>query len=477
MTDREILAYALRTNFDLYLRAVFRTLYPSDTYVHNWHIDAIIHELGEVEAGRQRRLIINICPRSLKSTIVSVAFSAWRLGQDPSHRLLCVSYSDDLARHLSRQTRIIMESDWYQRAFPLTRINKSTELEITTTSGGSRYAASILGPTLGRGGNTIILDDPMSPEQARSDNERAKILTRFAEKVYSRMDRKELSALITVMQRLHEFDLTGLLLEKGGYRHLCLPAICPADQRVKIGPDRYHDWHKGEALHPNFESLRSLEETRKEVGEQDFATQYLQAPRPREGNLFKSEHLRFESYERIKETPEFILQSWDTASKAGDNNDYSVCTTIYALHNKYYIADVLRGRWTFPELVKLVRKQANAHRADVVLIEDAGSGIGLIQELGENSRYSVLAVPPQKSKWHRAERQTPIFAGGRVIMPDDQPWVEPLIHELLTFPKAKHDDQVDSLIQGLAYLKENYLTRESLRIMPGVVWGGSGFID
>src|SRR5215471_3075031 len=159
MNERVILAL-LRTDLRYFVWKSFGTVMPGTPYLPNWHIDAIVHQLMQVHAGGTPRLVINQPPRSLKSITVSVAYVAWLLGHDPTRRVIVVSYSNELAAELHRQFKMVIDSEWYQRAFPAMRLAKDTGLEAVTTLSGCHYATSVEGTLTGRGANLIIIDDP-----------------------------------------------------------------------------------------------------------------------------------------------------------------------------------------------------------------------------------------------------------------------------------------------------------------------------
>ena len=155
-----VLRAILRADLSFFTRKVFATVSPGETYLHNWHIDAVIYQLMRVHSGECRRLLINQPPRSLKSICVSVAYVAWLLGHDPTRRVIVASYSGEFAAELHRQFRMVISSEWYAELFPNVRWAKETGLEHTTTQGGSRYATSVGGTLTGRGADLIIVDDP-----------------------------------------------------------------------------------------------------------------------------------------------------------------------------------------------------------------------------------------------------------------------------------------------------------------------------
>ena len=170
------LAALLRTRFGFFIRKVFATVSPGDSYLHNWHIAAIEHQLMMVQAGANRRLLITQPPRSLKSICVSVAYVAWLLGHDPTRRIIVASYSGNFATELHRQFRMVVGSPWYQALFPATRWERETDSEMITSQGGSRFATSVGGTLTGRGADLIIIDDPLNATEAQSEASRKRVI-------------------------------------------------------------------------------------------------------------------------------------------------------------------------------------------------------------------------------------------------------------------------------------------------------------
>ena len=231
----------LRNDLRVFIHKTFLTLSPGQEYIRNWHIDAIAYQLERVRRGEVRRLIINMPPRSLKSITASVAFPAFVLGRDPSRRIICVSYSGDLAKKHSNDFRAVLESQWYRSLFPRTRIGlfKNTETEIELTQRGFRLATSVGGTLTGRGGNLIIIDDPLKPDDAMSETKRTGANLWFNNTLLSRLDDKRTDAIIVVMQRVHMDDLTGFLLKQSNeWELLSLPAIADIEQIIPLSSDR-----------------------------------------------------------------------------------------------------------------------------------------------------------------------------------------------------------------------------------------------
>jgi hypothetical protein len=323
--DRVLLNAILRNDFQAFLERCFSTLNPGAKFLPNWHIEALAYHLELVRMGKIRRLIVNMPPRSLKSIICSVAFPAFVLGHDPAKRLVVVSYGSELAVKLANDCRIILQSPWFQRLFLGTRVSriKNTEFEVATTHQGYRLATSVGGALTGRGGDLIIIDDPMKPQDALSQTKRESANDWFDNTLLSRLDDKQTGAIIVVMQRLHVDDLTGKLLRgSDDWTVLNLSAIAEQDEQILIGEERYRNRKVGDLLHPDREPMDVLNYMRAQLGPEIFAAQYQQNPVPPGGNMIKRHWPR--RYDKLPDRASSteVLQSYDTASKAGAENDW-----------------------------------------------------------------------------------------------------------------------------------------------------------
>ena len=281
---------AARTHFSLFFRRVMGTVAPGVTYSHNWHIDAIGAYLQACASGDITRLIINMPPRMLKSTLVSVAWPAWLLGQRADARIMAASYAQSLSTKHSVDCRAVLESEWYQRIFPDTMLRReqNEKERFATTARGHRLAVSVGGAAIGEGGDILIVDDPISPLQAMHLHQREMVNHWFDHTFVSRLDDKRKGVIVLVMQRLHKEDLCGYLLEKGGWEHLCLPAIAPERQVISIGTFS-HSRETGEVLHAEREDAAMLERTKRELGSANFNAQYQQQPIHHAHALIRSE--------------------------------------------------------------------------------------------------------------------------------------------------------------------------------------------
>src|SRR6202795_132657 len=259
----------------------FCELNPQAAFLPNWHIEAIAAKLAAVRAGKIRRLIINLPPRHLKSLLASIALPAWCLGHNPSAQILCVSYAQDLADKLARDCRSIMTSPWYRQIFP-TRLapHRQAVQEFITTRQGYRLATSTGGVLTGRGADLILIDDPLKPEEALSDAQRQAANEWYDHTLYSRQNDKRRSAIVLIMQRLHEDDPVGHVLAQEPWEILSFPAIAEKHEEHRIETileQRRCIRPQGEALHPDREPLEVLDRIRRTIGEYNFAVQYQQS--------------------------------------------------------------------------------------------------------------------------------------------------------------------------------------------------------
>jgi len=453
----------LRRDLTSFILRSFQTVAPGIAYRHNWHIELIADRLVAVFGGRITRLIITVPPRSLKSLCASVAFPAWVLGHDPAHRIICASYGVDLALKHARDCRHILDSHWYHEVFPRTRLNrkKTAEDEFETTGGGYRISTSLGGTLTGRGGNVLIVDDPIKPQDALSPARRKSVTEWFEGTLYSRLDDKRRDAIIVIMQRVHVDDLVGHLLAKGGWRHINLAAIATSPERFALADGRVFTRSVGDALHPDREPLAVLDDIRATVGSYHFEAQYQQAPAPEQGNLVKWSWFRRYAEIPFAEPGDRIVQSWDTAMTAHDGSDWSACVTAALRGNDIYVIDVFRERLDFPSLKARIYALKQEFAAHDVVIEDKGSGTGLIQQLKSEGQLRPIGFAPEGSKADRMAAQSAGIEAGYVLLPEQAPWLEVFRGEMLAFPHGKHDDQVDAFSQLLGWIERGTRNRTS----------------
>lgn len=447
----------LRKDFRSFFKKFFVQLNPTTILKWNWHIDCISEYLMAVHNKELSRLIINIPFRMLKSSICSVAFPAWSLGNNPSTKFMNISYADELSTSLSVQCRQIIESPLFGEIFPEFQLkrdqNQKTRFE--TIQNGYRYATSTGGGATGHGANILTADDYLSAKMAASEQERETAINNFNPVFRTRLNDPEKDAILIIEQRLHSKDLTGTLLQEGGYEHLCLPAIFNSRKTFSFG-----NFHKtveeGELLQPDRLSSKVLKDFQLSLGSSQYAAQIQQNPMAPGGNMVKLPWFyRFdiEIARQIKYDTKVI--SVDSAYKSGELNDPSSFGLYGIKDNNINILDVKTERYEYPELKRQLILFINNYNPDYVLIEDKGSGQSLIQELKREKgiKCAIIGIKPEGDKTIRLSNCSGIIEAGMVGLPNYADWLYSFEDEITKFPKSDHDDQVDQLSQMLNWYK------------------------
>ena len=357
------------------------------------------------------------------------------------------------AAELHRQFRMVIDAPWYRALFPDMRPARDTGTELVTTAGGSRYATSVGGALTGRGADLIVVDDAHKAEEAMSEAARKRVIDWYGGTLVSRLNDKETGPIVVVMQRLHENDLAGHLLDQGGRQHLDLPAIAVDDSVIPLGHGKEMRRRIGDILHPERESKDTLDRIKAEIGSLMFSAQYQQRPVPVEGNLIRREWFRYYDHPP-HDSAKRIVQSWDIAMMTGDANNYSVCTTWWIIKADYYLVDVFRARLQYPDLRRKLASLAAKHGAGTILIENAGPGMALLQDLWRDPPRGMprpIGRKPEGSKVDRMVAQSAKIEAGHIHLPKEVDWLDTFLHELLAFPTGRHDDQVDSVSQFLKW--------------------------
>ena len=489
----------LRNDLHTFVERSFTELNPGTQFAANWHLHVMAYELQRCVLGETKRLIINLPPRSLKSHCASIAFPAWIMGHNPSAQIICASYAQELADKHAIDCRALMASGFYRGLFPNSRLSpeKRAVADFLTTRRGCRKATSVGGVLTGRGADFIIIDDPLQPDKALSDARRNSTNDWYDNTLISRLNHKLTGCIVIVMQRLHEDDLVGHVLaiqERMGldiepkWKLVRFPAIAEEDEThvvQRLSKKFSYSRRAGEILHPEREPREILDQLRETLGEYHFAGQYQQSPAPLGGGIIKARWFKY--YAERPEHFDFIFQSWDTANKASELNDYSVCTTWGVVSSPrssvstdrgndrvshsgircgsggssagrpnrcLYLLDCLRRRMEYPELKRTVLAHATEWTPRNILIEDRASGTQLIQELRQEGLSTLTRCDSQEEKIVRMSTASNMIENGQVYLPEKAPWLSQYVHELATFPNGKHYDQADSTSQALNWFKK-----------------------
>jgi predicted phage terminase large subunit-like protein len=449
----------LRADFTAFSELVFATVAPGDKYEPNWHAEVMSEALRKVATGETRRLMTSLPPRNGKSLMTSVAFPAWVLGHNPSHKIIVASYGGELASKHARDFRMVMESDWYRKLFPrtVTSPKRNVELEFETADNGSRRAVSLGGAITGLGADTLIIDDLMKAGDANSAVERQRVKDFFDETLFTRLNDKRYGGIVAIQQRLHEDDLAAYLIEKGDFTHLNLRAIALEDETWDIGSGRTYTRRQGEALCQAREPLAVLDEIRAAIGPVAFEAQYQQNPTAPGGNLLRWDRMQFYDDAPELERMFYTVQSWDVAVTATPTSDWSVCTTWGYSPKTWYLLDVCRVRMEYPDLLARARALRREWRPDLVLIEATGAGRPFFDDMRRDvmnatpdrgdAPWRVIAWHPKSDKLSRFAGQAEKFQSGLIKLPRSAPFMPDLRAEMLAFPGSRYDDQADSVSQ------------------------------
>lgn len=467
LLQEAILARQAERSLRSFIEQAWPILEPSTPFLPNWHIDFLVEHLEAVTRGQDTRLLINIPPRSGKSILVTVLWPVWEWIRDPSMRAIFASYAEPLAIKHSLDRRSVLQSPWYQRHWGH-RVQLATDQnekrEFRNTRGGHMTVTSTGGSILGKGGSRIVVDDPHQPDE--SDTQREAVLRFFTQTLSTRLDNKNTGAMVAVMQRLHERDLSALCQDLG-FTHVCIPAEAEAPTRYVFPlSGRVFDRPVGDILWPAREDADVLDEQRQLLGSAAYAGQYQQRPAPADGAIFQREWFKY--YDELPPGLTGYAQSWDMAFKEG--NDYVVGLVAARRGADIYLIDRAKGQWSFTESCKQVTRLNQRYpQARTILIEDAANGPAIIDHL-KRMISGIIAVTPDGGKMARAHAAQPIVEAGNVYLPNpapngrrrpDRDWVEDFLHQLIIFPHGAHDDDVDAFTQLVVRWQQR-------RVSPGV---------
>jgi predicted phage terminase large subunit-like protein len=422
--------------------------------------------LEAVHNGQIKRLLMNVPPGMMKSLLTGVFFPAWEWGAggNPSLRYLTTAHKEDLAIRDNLKCRRLISSDWYQERWSVELCgDQNAKKKFENTATGFRESMAFRSLT-GSRGDRIIIDDPLSVDDAFSEAALSAAEQTFLEAVPSRVNNQD-SAIIVIMQRLHERDTAGIILSRQlGYEHLMLPMRFEPERRcatcIGFTDPRTED---GELLFPERFSEAQVSEMERTMGSFATAGQLQQRPMPRGGGLFKSDWIQH--WDKLPERFDAAVISWDMTFKESATSDFVVGQVWGRKDGAFYLVDQFRGRWDFVKsLEQFVAAARKYPRITRKLIEDKANGPAIISAL-KRKVTGIIPITPKESKEARANAVTTLWEARNVYLPppDRYPWVaQDFIPELLAFPSGAHDDTIDAMSQAL-----NDLNRHSgLHIDP-----------
>ncbi|MEY5061828.1 MAG: hypothetical protein RIS45_1749 [Planctomycetota bacterium] len=500
-----------------FIRCAWDVLEPGEPYIHNWHIDMIADHLQAITEGHEingrpyNRLLINIPPGMMKSLLVNVFWPAWEWGPKnmPHLSYLCAAHKvENLSARDSRKMRTLVTSDWYQKHWGdrvvLTR-DQNEKLNFQNTKRGQRIATAITSLT-GVRADRVIIDDPHSVDSASSETQRESEVTTFLEAVPTRLNNPAKSAIVVIMQRLHEEDVSGVILDRQlGYDHIMLPMRFDPSRAftTMLGVDDLRD-EEGELLFPDRFPEHVVERDSAVMGPYATAGQFQQEPIPRGEGIIQRQWWQVWEDERYPPL-DYVIASVDTAYTTKTENDMSAMTVwgifsqdpvaeagrtgeSYAIERVYKAPHpkviMLYGwaeRLPLHDLVNKISDTAKRFRIDKLLIENKAAGISVAQEIRRLYASADFAVQlmdtGNQDKVARAYSIQHLFSEGLIYAPD-RSWADMVINQTTSFPRGKHDDLVDTVTQALRYLRTTGLLQRpdevNAEIERGMVFEGAG---
>ena len=452
---------AAETEDDLrkFVTIAWPILEPTTPLQWNWHLDLLCEYLTAVQRGECRRLIINVPPRSMKSLLCTVFYPVWRWCTEPQRRFMFVSYSDELSTDHSVFRRNVLNSKMYREGWG-NKVKFSKDQNLKTqyenTRRGVMFSTSITGSATGKGCDELIVDDPLNAKKAFSDTERDTTNRNFDATFRSRLNDPAKGVIIVIMQRLHDRDLTGHLLdqEPKAWTHLKLPAEFEEDARWQVKGCRPHERKAGDLLWADRFPRSVLADLKTAMGSWSFAGQYQQSPAPLEGGIIQRKWIRY--YTELPAAGSTgkgqWVQSWDCSFKDTREADYVVGQVWRRIGSSFYLVDQVRERMDFVRTTQAIRQMtARYPQATAKLIEDKANGPAVIASL-RREIDGIIAVPVTDSKIGRLNSVSPLFEAGNVLLPEGRQWTGDFVEEITRFPSAAHDDQVDACTQALSYM-------------------------
>ena len=466
---RAVQADECRKSFYYFVKTFWAVIIP-EVPVFNWHIEYICKELQDLSYYIVNRLpkpydiIINIPPGSTKSTIVTIMWHPWLWTQDPRLRVISNSYSGDLSLEHASKSKDIITSDLYRTLFPeiIIRHDKSGKGSYENVKGGARYSTSTGGTITGKHAHIILNDDPVNPKQTESDSLRLQA-NEHTKTLSSRKVDKKNTPMVTIMQRLHDDDVTGYLLKKKGdkIRHICLPA----EVSDRVDPPELKERYIDGLLDPVRIDREVIAEAKIDLGSRQYAGQYEQAPSVDGGNIIKAEwfgHISLSQFLAIRGRAaiHFFLDTAYDEKKQKSDNDPSGILAACLLQNYLFIFHAQKVWKEFPELMRFIPDYVKAHGYDgrsSIRIEPKANGISVIQAVRKYTKLNVTRTPaPTDSKEVRLHAVSPKIECGRVILVEGD-WNEEFVDEVSQFPAKTHDEYVDILVYAINYLlDDNY---------------------
>lgn len=485
--NRLALAIAPRpfSPFMPFIRKAWAITEPGKRLIENWHVGYLAENLEAVSLGQITKLLVNIYPRSLKSTLVSVDWPTWEWGplKRPERRFMFISHEPGLAYDLALSRRAVMESDFYREEFPWVVLasDQNEKRLVQNTRRGKFIATSTLGAATGKGGDVLVPDDFIDPEKAESDAERERALGAWEKKFSSRLDDPKTGAIVAIEQRTHPRDFTSKLLEEGGWKHIVIPSDNYTKEPLFFSfprSGRVVEIKPGEPTDPERKPMEIVLAQRRRMGTRTHDAQERQKPQAEGGVIFKRANWRFyssleellwmldkESGKRVPRPWDDLLQSWDCAFKGTEDSDFVVGHVWGRRGADRWLLDQFREQTgvlgTMQAIAMMSEKWPRAIRK---LVEDKANGPAVI-EMMKTKIVGLIPVNPEGGKIVRARAIEPIQESGNLWLPSPAiaPWIEDFIARAAQFPNVDHDDEVDAMSQANIFMTSNTGPKMTIR--------------
>ena len=461
-----------------FVKYAWHVLEPNTEMKWGWALDAICLHLQAVSDGDITRLLMNVPPGSCKSLLTNVFWPAWEWGPIamPHMRFLSTAHKQDLAVRDNIKCRRLIQSDWYQERWPTILMgdqNAKTKFENDKT--GFREAMAFTSMT-GSRGDRVTLDDPLSVDDANSEAALAAAESTFREALPTRVNNDQ-SAIVVIMQRLHEKDTSGIILKEAlGYEHLMLPMEFEEARRCRTSIG-FTDPRKeeGELMFPERFGPQTVKSYKKVLGEMAYAGQMQQRPAPAGGGILKTKHFQLWPHDRELPVFDYVVQSYDCAFTEKTSGDPTACTVWGSFTERGKRGVMLLDSWAehlgYPALRRKVIEEWHSiygktssrkgKKTDAVLVEKKASGQSLLQDLRASNIPAIPYDPGSVDKINRAHQVAPILELDCIWVPESSKepgrpvtWARPFLLQCEQFPNAEHDDYVDTLSQAMILMRD-----------------------
>lgn len=484
--ESDLMAGSLR----LFLSRAWSIVEPS-TFVPNWHIDAICEHLEAVTKGDIKDLLVTMPPRHSKSLTIAVGWPVWEWLTLPFYRWVFASYAFSLSVRDSIKRRNIINSPWYQERWAdryALVSEQNTKIRYENDRQGFMLASSVGGSNTGEGGERIVADDPHNIKKGESEEVRQDTVNWWNIVMSTRRNDEQNSARVVVQQRVHEGDVAGDIIERGGYVHLNLPTEfefagtprCFTGWTERATGNR-HEWsdprtEEGELLNPGRFNAAANEAAKIDLGDYQYAAQHGQNPTPPKGSIIQAAWLRYYGGPTGIDIPNWEkcthqmmpMLSLDCSFKERKDTDF-VAGLGWGMFGAdiYLMPIMIHKRMNFPDTIDAVAEFVGGKNLDgsvtfagiypfikIKLVEDKANGSAVIDTLRHKIPGMIAYEPGNANKQSRLEAGSWRFRAGNVYLPHESiaPWIKEYVYELCAFPKAKKDDYVDATSQMLLFI-------------------------